>query len=144
MFYTFNFQLPQLANDIRIPDYCLSGADSSNVEINAWFGPANTISPTHYDPKHNILVQVFGSKILRLFPPSESTLLRPHEESSILFNTSQLDIEQTNLFDLYRDTRRLKHCDVILNAKEALYIPPKWWHYVKSLTPSFSVSFWFE
>jgi ribosomal protein L16 Arg81 hydroxylase len=23
-----------------------------------------------------------------------------------------------------------------------LYIPPFWWHYVRALTPSFSVSFW--
>ncbi|ODN03338.1 Lysine-specific demethylase 8 [Orchesella cincta] len=139
-------QLPELGKDIRVPEYCTLGSisDNENVEINAWFGPADTISPTHYDPNHNILVQIFGSKIIRLFPPSESSKLKPHPESSLLFNTSQLDVEQDDLFVAHPEMKNAKHCDIILNAGEALYIPPKWWHYVKSLEPSFSVSFWFE
>uniref|UniRef100_A0A2P2L7T1 Transcription factor n=2 Tax=Rhizophora mucronata TaxID=61149 RepID=A0A2P2L7T1_RHIMU len=32
--------------------------------------------------------------------------------------------------------------DCILEEGEMLYIPPRWWHYVRSLTTSFSVSFW--
>lgn len=32
----------------------------------------------------------------------------------------------------------------VLGPGECLYIPPGWWHYVRSLTPSFSVSFWFN
>lgn len=34
--------------------------------------------------------------------------------------------------------------DCILEEGEMLYIPPKWWHYVRSLTMSFSVSFWWS
>lgn len=34
--------------------------------------------------------------------------------------------------------------DCILEEGEMLYIPPKWWHYVRSLTTSFSVSFWWN
>ncbi|CAL8143596.1 unnamed protein product [Orchesella dallaii] len=139
-------QLPELRKDIRIPEYCALGStsDHEKIEINAWFGPANTISPTHYDPNHNILVQVFGSKIIRLFPPSESSKLQPHSDSSLLFNTSQLDIEQDDLFLAHPEMRNAKHCDIMLRAGKSLYIPPRWWHYVKSLEPSFSVSFWFE
>ena len=37
-----------------------------------------------------------------------------------------------------------KYAEGILGPGECLYLPPGWWHYVKSLSPSFSVSFWFN
>ncbi|KAJ0083634.1 hypothetical protein Patl1_29817 [Pistacia atlantica] len=36
----------------------------------------------------------------------------------------------------------LEFFDCILNEGEMIYIPPKWWHYVRSLSISLSVSFW--
>ncbi len=48
------------------------------------------------------------------------------------------DVEHFPLF------KGLAHCDCILEAGEMLYIPPKWWHFVKSLSVSFSVSFWWQ
>ena len=56
-------QIPELRDDIIIPDYCcISQKDNFDedydVDINAWFGPKGTVSPCHHDPKHNILVQV--------------------------------------------------------------------------------------
>ena len=32
--------------------------------------------------------------------------------------------------------------DVILEEGDQLYVPPEWWHYVQSMTSSFSVSHW--
>lgn len=34
--------------------------------------------------------------------------------------------------------------DCVLEAGQMLFIPPGWWHYVKSTTVSFSVSFWWR
>lgn len=34
--------------------------------------------------------------------------------------------------------------DVVLGPGQMLYIPPGWWHFVRSLSTSFSVSFWWK
>lgn len=50
-----------MKEDIRVPEYCCLSKDYDNScdpDINAWFGPANTVSPLHYDPKDNLLAQV--------------------------------------------------------------------------------------
>ncbi|OQU80934.1 hypothetical protein SORBI_3007G210801 [Sorghum bicolor] len=41
-------------------------------------------------------------------------------------------------------TAALEFMDCILEEGDLLYIPPKWWHYVRSLSISFSVSFWWR
>jgi len=51
-----------------VPEYCYfsdneeNDAESSEVDINAWFGPANTVSPLHFDPKNNLLSQVYRKR----------------------------------------------------------------------------------
>lgn len=134
-------QIQELRNDIVTPDYCFAGGTEMK-SINAWFGPAGTVTPLHHDPHHNILAQVVGKKYVRLYPASFSEELYPHTES-MLKNSSQVDLDNmdTNEFPKIQD---LEFLDCILEEGEMLYIPPKWWHYVRSLTTSLSVSFWWS
>ncbi|KAI9710623.1 MAG: hypothetical protein M1812_007388 [Candelaria pacifica] len=162
-------QVPSLRNDICIPDYCytnppkpakgtpLAKQDIAQLEeplLNAWFGPAGTISPLHTDPYHNILCQVVGKKYVRLYSPYKTDKLYPRgiEEGGVdMSNTSQIDItamEDPNgdrslhvKFPLFREA---EYFDCILDEGECLYIPVGWWHYVRSLSVSFSVSFWWN
>jgi hypothetical protein len=50
-------QIPALAADILTPDYCMLGSKGVS-SVNAWFGPAGTVTPLHQDPEHNLLAQV--------------------------------------------------------------------------------------
>ena len=158
-------QIPSLRNDISIPDYCYSDPPPAGqgtplsrkpelpkVEepfLNAWFGPAGTVSPLHTDPYHNILCQVVGRKYVRLYTPLETEKMYPQDvgEGGVdMSNTSQVDAEAERheteqAFPLFN---KAKYVEAILNEGEALYIPVGWWHYVRSLDVSFSVSFWWN
>lgn len=173
-------QIPSLRNDICIPDYCYTTPPTplarrcqtpqlSEPLLNAWLGPAGTVSPLHTDPYHNILCQTVGRKYVRLYSPDQTEKLYPRgmEQGGVvdMSNTSQVDdvevellnaearvrvdgkhnaedVEERNeQFPLFRTA---SYQETILNPGECLYIPAGWWHYVRSLTVSFSVSFWWN
>ncbi|KAK2974790.1 hypothetical protein RJ640_026766 [Escallonia rubra] len=84
--------------------------------------------------------KVVGKKYIRLYPAALSEELYPHTES-MLSNSSQVDLDNIDEKE-YPKVQDLEFLDCILEEGEMLYIPPRWWHYVRSLTTSFSVSFW--
>ncbi|XP_065022849.1 lysine-specific demethylase JMJ30-like isoform X2 [Musa acuminata AAA Group] len=134
-------QIQELRDDIMIPDYCFAGGGELR-SLNAWFGPLGTVTPLHQDPHHNLFAQVIGRKYIRLYPASASESLYPHTES-MLSNSSQVDLDNID-FTEFPKVENLDFFDCVLEEGEMLYIPPKWWHYVRSLSTSFSVSFWWS
>ncbi|XP_075686477.1 bifunctional peptidase and arginyl-hydroxylase JMJD5 [Rhinoderma darwinii] len=136
-------QIRELKEDIGIPDYCCLGeGDEDDITINAWFGPAGTVSPLHQDPQQNFLAQVVGRKYLRLYSVCETERLYPFD-SSLLHNTSQVDVENPDT-DKFPDFAQAVYQECILCPGQILFIPVKWWHYVKALDISFSVSYWWS
>jgi len=134
-------QIPKLKEDILVPEYC-SLKDKDVPVINAWFGPKETVSPLHYDCSHNILAQVVGRKYIRLYSPEYSKILGPR---SCLMerNSSKVDLDDTEEVRKAR-INQIEFVDLILQPGDALFIPRKWWHYVRALDISFSVSFWWD
>jgi hypothetical protein len=127
--------------------------------MNAWLGPKGTRTPLHTDAYHNILCQVVGYKYVRLYSPSEADKLYRcgvDDKGINLENTSQVDVS------LFRDSDMTKaealqearhkfpafetarYEEAVLGPGQCLYVPLGWWHYVESLTTSFSVSFWWN
>lgn len=137
--------MPELKKDIYEPEYCALSEkyeEVSDVDINAWFGPKGTVSPLHFDPKHNLLCQVVGTKKLILYPEKDTPFLYPHD-STLLFNTSQVDVENPDL-DSFPEFEKASKKECLLRPGDVLYIPPKYWHHVRALENSFSVSFWWH
>ncbi|ORX44900.1 Clavaminate synthase-like protein [Hesseltinella vesiculosa] len=142
------YQVPRLEQDIAVPDYCSVEPQATpwyqqppvDVLKHAWFGPKHTVSPLHHDPYHNLLAQVVGRKYVRLYSPDHTDALYPHV--GMMANTSQVDLDQPNL-EAYPLFKQANYVECILEPGDVLYIPPKWWHYVRALDTSFSVSFWF-
>lgn len=132
-------QIPQLRKDFCVPDFC--AISSIDPVIKSWIGPKGTISTMHTDDKHNLLCQVMGEKFIILASPDEAENLYPYE--GLLNNTSQVDPENIDCEE-FPLARKVKFYKLILKAGEMLYIPKLWFHYVRSLTPSISISFWFD
>jgi hypothetical protein len=209
-------QVPGLRDDVCVPDYCCcdmpgrqapnddgNGDDDGDDDVvvddddddndmpadpllNAWFGPAHTVSPAHTDPHHNILAQVVGCKYVRLFSPTQTAAMYPRgsEDGIDMSNTSSLDVglgmrllegwtgwdefdsdenpaddgpcedggdaairrklEREAFLGRFPGFKDVEYLEGVLAPGECLYIPKGWWHYVRSLSPSFSVSFWWD
>ncbi|KAG1666479.1 hypothetical protein FOA52_004861 [Chlamydomonas sp. UWO 241] len=138
--------IPALRADIRVPEYCVLGEGEVQA-TNAWFGPAGTVTPLHTDPHHNLLCQVVGAKYVRLYAPGCGPTLRPHT-SGLTTNTSTLDLDahagECEDYPGFPGLTEARFQDCVLQPGQALFIPPGWWHYVRSLSASFSVSFWWR
>ncbi|KAK3688099.1 hypothetical protein B0T22DRAFT_425541 [Podospora appendiculata] len=165
-------QLPCLRDDILIPDYCYTAPpghptdpsqdqpELDTPQLNAWFGPGGTITPLHTDPYHNLLVQVVGRKYVRLYAPEETGRMqaRGKEGGVEMGNTSEIDVgvlegwdgngeddDSDGNDDNWREGfRQLPYVECILEPGDTLYMPIGWWHYVRGLSVSFSVSFWWN
>lgn len=98
------------------------------------------VTPLHTDPKHNLLAQAVGHKYIRLYEPCATAQLRLFTEG-LTTNASQVDLDDA---DDFQSVSHVPFQECILNDGQMLYIPPRWMHYVKSLSASFSVSFWWE
>lgn len=136
-------QIPELGEEVDIPEYCYLGTSSptTTVDSNIWFGPEGTISPLHHDSNRaNLLCQVVGKKYVRLYQADQTNMLFPHKEE-MLSNTSQVNVENPDL-DKHPLFEQARGFHGILAEKEMLYIPPRCWHYLRSLSTSISLNFW--
>jgi len=141
-------QCPGLQHHFAVPEFCLGRLSAAN----AWLGTANTKTHLHTDDADNLLCQVAGFKLVKLFPPS----VTPYVYQDLVDNRktgnksvnafSPVDCEdvaeQKRVFPLFKKARD-EEIQTVIGPGETLFVPRGWWHYVRALEPSFSVNFWF-
>ncbi len=127
-------EMKGLLNDLEIfPEYL--NAEERKGRIFFWFGPKGTITPLHHDPVNLMLAQVLGRKKIKLFPPQQTPFLYNQVGVFSKIDPENPDLEKYPLF------KQAKPLEVILEPGEVIFIPVGWWHHVRSLDLSISVSF---
>lgn len=124
--------LSQIWNDAGDLDGYLD--DGSRGGRFFWMGPRGTVTPFHHDLTNNLLVQISGSKRVRLVASYESPKMRNH-----LHCYSEWTGETLPPGPQGDNRPSVIECDI--GPGEALFIPVGWWHYVEGLSPTIGLSF---
>lgn len=129
------------ATDAHMDSDAAAAQAVEDVAVNMWLGPSGTVSCLHWDAPHNLLAQVFGRKRIRLYAPLATREMYAAEAP--MQNTSRVDVECVD-FAQFPHFPDAPDYDFILEAGDMLYIPPTWWHHVRSLDTTCSLSFWWR
>jgi LPS sulfotransferase NodH len=100
-----------------------------------WFGPAGALTPLHHDTSNILVAQIVGRKRYRLVP---STQWECVYNSRGVFG--DVDPESPD-YARHPRFRAATVIDVILAPGEVLFVPVGWWHHVRAVDVSISVSF---
>ncbi len=103
-----------------------------------WIGPAGTVTSLHHDLTNNFIAQVVGRKRVRMAPASEVGKL--YNERHVFSEIPDLDAPTADP-DHFPRLAGLRVYDVVLKPGEVLFMPVAWWHQVKSLDFSVTVTF---
>ncbi len=129
-----NTQILQgLWSDIDLlPDYLAPQPNNSGF---FWFGPAGTVTPVQHDLTNNFMAQVRGRKQIKLISPNFLPCIYNHRHCY-----SQVDLDKID-YDRYPLFRNVRVIDFVLEPGELFFLPVGWWHYVRGLDVTITMTF---
>ena len=102
--------------------------------LRVWFGPKGTISRLHHDNTPVLIAQIYGRKQIKLISPSH--LSSVYSGGDWL---SPLDLDHLD-YSRFPRMRNVDVLEVVLSPGDLLFVPLGWWHWVKALDVSISIS----
>jgi hypothetical protein len=103
-----------------------------------WIGPAGTVTSLHHDLTNNLIAQLVGRKRIKLIPAADTLKMYNYKH---VFSAIP-DLDDPNIdFNKYPMLAAARIYDVTLAPGEILYIPFGWWHQVKALDFSVTVTY---
>jgi len=99
-----------------------------------WYGPGGTVTPLHHDTSNILFCQVRGKKRVTLIDPVWTELVRDCVSFYSFIDVERPDLERFPYF------AQVPKRTVTVGPGEALLIPAGWWHFVRGLSTSVSIS----
>lgn len=99
-----------------------------------WLGPAGTTTPMHRDLGNVYFIQIRGRKTVKLIPSKQM-----HKVYNELGYHSDVDFDDFSLeaYPLLKDVHLMEET---IQPGEMLFIPLGWWHHVKALDVSITLT----
>lgn len=119
-------ELGGMLDDIPLPPGYLDAPLSERASL--WMGPAHTVTTLHFDRIDVLFCQVVGRKRWKLIPPTETALLDRVRGVATLIDAETDPLEGALVKE------------VTLEPGDALFVPVGWWHHVRALDVSVSLS----
>ena len=136
-------QIPSLRDDVDMSPSLLG--EDGPTHVYAWIGTGGTRTPMHFDSYDNLFVQLVGAKYVRQYDRQETAKLYTTTTKSSVYaqgNMSDVDCERED-FEKHPLAKDAAFTEVLLLPGDCLFIPAGTWHYVRSLSTSVSINYWF-
>lgn len=124
----------ELYDHFSAPDGYLDANNMKN-KVRVWFGPKGTISQLHHDSGPILLAQIYGRKQVKLISPYHLASVSSDGEWLSPVDPDHVDYAR------FPGMRNVDVLEVTLEPGEILFVPLGWWHWVKALDVSISLSF---
>lgn len=128
-------RLQELLDDLGSLDGILDPDFDPGWQIKFWFGPAGTVTPLHHDRTNILFAQIFGRKRFKLIPSYETHRVYNHKGAFSEVDMSAPDYER------FPKLKEANVVEVVLEPGDVLFLPVGWWHWVRALDISISVTF---
>jgi len=133
-FFFHRREFRPLLRDVRCPSGFLNPRKFRR-QPSLFFGPKGTVTPLHHDGANILFGQIHGRKLFKLIPPFDLDKLYIERRAFSAVDLGKPDYRRFPLL------RRATILEVVVEPGEFLFIPIGWWHWVKALDISISLSF---
>ena len=126
-------EFQELYDHITDLDGYLNAADVQG-RVRVFFGPKGTITRLHHDAAPVLMAQIYGRKQVKLISPVHLSSVSSDGDWLCSLDLDHLD------YSRFPKMQNVDVLEVTLAPGELLFVPLGWWHWVKALDVSISVS----
>jgi len=127
----FHLDLPAFKNNgLFVP------RAASHKGITCFWSPAGVVVEAHFDFKPNFFGVLQGQRRYIIAPPSTHPLFQTYPEKHPSERHSAIDLSDPNTLLRLEELAQANVVETVLRPGEVLFVPPRWMHYIISLTAS--------